>query len=100
MGVRRAGRSKSDPSQQRPDGQAQVRPQRRPKPNRALHDITLTRWRACPRTHAYIAKKRSQGKNDSEIRRSIKRYIARELFRAQGHPRPLDKHRSVLRVNL
>lgn len=49
--------------------------------NRALHDITLTRWRACPRTHAYIAKKRSQGKNDSEIRRTIKRYIARELFR-------------------
>lgn len=50
--------------------------------NRALHDITLTRWRACPRTHDYIAKKRSQGKNDGEIRRSIKRYIARELFRA------------------
>lgn len=49
--------------------------------NRALHDITLTRWRACPRTLAYIAKKRSQGKNDGEIRRSIKRYIARELFR-------------------
>ncbi|MBA2695039.1 MAG: transposase [Actinobacteria bacterium] len=54
--------------------------------NRALHDITLTRWRACPRTHDYIAKKRSQGKNDSEIRRSIKRYIARELFRALEAP--------------
>ena len=50
--------------------------------NRALHDITLTRWRACPRTRDYIAKKRAQGRNDSEIRRSIKRYIARELFRA------------------
>jgi transposase len=49
--------------------------------NRALRDITLTRWRACPRTHDYIAKRRSQGKNDAEIRRSIKRYIARELFR-------------------
>lgn len=54
--------------------------------NRALHDITLTRWRACPRTQAYIAKKRSQGKNDNEIRRSIKRYIARELFRALEAP--------------
>ncbi len=54
--------------------------------NRALHDITLTRWRACPRTHAYIAMKRSQGKNDNEIRRSIKRYIARELFRALEAP--------------
>ena len=47
-----------------------------------MHDIPLTRWRACPRTHDYIAKKRSQGKNDGEIRRSIKRYIAREIFRA------------------
>lgn len=54
--------------------------------NRALHDITLTRWRACPHTHAYIAMKRSQGKNDNEIRRSIKRYIARELFRALEAP--------------
>ena len=49
--------------------------------NRALHDITLTRWRACPRTHAYIAKRRAEGKSDNEIRRSIKRYIARELYR-------------------
>lgn len=49
--------------------------------NRALHDIMLTRWRACPKTRAYIAKRRAQGKNDGEIRRSIKRYIARELFR-------------------
>jgi transposase len=50
--------------------------------NRALHDITLTRWRDCRRTHAYIEKRRTQGKSDTEIRRSIKRYIARELFRA------------------
>jgi transposase len=50
--------------------------------NRALHDITLTRWRADPRTHAYIARRRAAGKNDTEIRRSLKRYIARELFRA------------------
>jgi transposase len=50
--------------------------------NRALHDITLTRWRICPRTHAYVAKRRAQGMSDNEIRRSIKRYIARELYRA------------------
>lgn len=49
--------------------------------NRALHDITLTRWRICPRTHAYIAKRQAEGKSNNEIRRSIKRYIARELFR-------------------
>jgi transposase len=47
-----------------------------------LYDVTLTRWRACPRTHAYIAKRRAEGKSDAELRRGIKRYIARELFRA------------------
>lgn len=49
--------------------------------DRALHDILGTRWRMCPRTHAYIAKRRAQGKSDNEIRRSLKRYLARELFR-------------------
>jgi transposase len=49
--------------------------------NRALHDITLTRWRVDPRTHAYIARRRSAGKSDTEIRRALKRYVARELFR-------------------
>ncbi|MCH9816257.1 MAG: IS110 family transposase [Actinomycetia bacterium] len=49
--------------------------------NRALHDIALTRWRCCPKTHAYIAKRRSEGKTDREIRRCLKRYIARQLHR-------------------
>jgi transposase len=49
--------------------------------NRALHDITLTRWRIDPRTHAYIARRRAAGKTDTEIRRALKRYIARELYR-------------------
>jgi transposase len=49
---------------------------------RALHDIVLTRWRVCPRTHPYVAKRRAQGKTDNEIRRLLKRYLARELFRA------------------
>jgi transposase len=50
--------------------------------NRALHDITLTRWRADSRTHAYIARRQAAGKSDTEIRRALKRYVARELFRA------------------
>lgn len=49
--------------------------------NRALHDVVLTRWRICPRTHAYITKRRAEGKSDKEIRRSLKRYIVRELYR-------------------
>jgi hypothetical protein len=49
--------------------------------NRALHDILLTRWRTCQRTRAYIARRRADGKTDPEIRRCLKRYIARELYR-------------------
>jgi transposase len=50
--------------------------------NRTLHDILLTRWRTCQRTRAYIARRRAEGKTDPEIRRCLKRYIARELYRA------------------
>jgi transposase len=49
--------------------------------NRALHDIALTRCRSCPRTRAYCDRRRAEGKTDREIRRALKRYIARELFR-------------------
>ena len=49
--------------------------------NSALHTIALTRWRSCPRTADYITRRRADGKTDPEIRRSLKRYIARELYR-------------------
>jgi transposase len=49
--------------------------------NRALHHITITRLRACPDTQAYQARRRAEGKADKEIRRCIKRYIARQTFR-------------------
>jgi transposase len=42
----------------------------------------MTRWRSCPRTNAYIERRRTDGKTDGEIRRALKRYIARELYRA------------------
>jgi transposase len=50
--------------------------------NRTLHDILLTRWRTCQRTRAYITRRRAEGKTDPEIRRCLKRYIARELYRS------------------
>jgi transposase len=53
--------------------------------NRALHTIALTRTRSCPRTHAYITRRRAEGKTDREIRRCLKRYIARELHRHLTH---------------
>jgi transposase len=50
--------------------------------NRALHTIAVTRSRTCPTTRAYINRRRTEGKTDPEIRRCLKRYIARELYRA------------------
>jgi transposase len=50
--------------------------------NHAIHIIALTRMRTCPRTRAYIARRTAEGKTTREIRRCIKRYIARELYRA------------------
>ncbi len=38
--------------------------------------------RCDPGTIAYVARRRAQGKTDREIRRCIKRYIARQLYRA------------------
>lgn len=53
--------------------------------NRALHVIALSRTRYDPRTRDYIERRRSQGKTDREIRRCLKRYIARDLFRQLEH---------------
>jgi hypothetical protein len=41
----------------------------------------MTRWRSCPRTANYITRRRAEGKTDREIRRILKRYIAREIYR-------------------
>lgn len=49
--------------------------------NRALHTIALTRTRSCPTTRAYVAKRTTEGKTPREIRRCLKRYIARQLYR-------------------
>jgi transposase len=49
--------------------------------NRALHDIAKTRMRSDPRTRAYVERRRTEGLPDAKIRRILKRYIARELFR-------------------
>jgi transposase len=49
--------------------------------NRAIHTIALTRMRSCPRTRAYVERRTAEGKSPREIRRCLKRYIARELYR-------------------
>jgi transposase len=49
--------------------------------NRAIHAIAISRIRSCPRTRAYVTRRTAQGKTPREIRRCLKRYIARELYR-------------------
>jgi transposase len=49
--------------------------------NHALHTITLSRLRYDSRTRDYADRRRAEGKTDREIKRCLKRYIARELYR-------------------
>ena len=50
--------------------------------NRAIHTIATVRMRDCPATKAYIAQRTAEGKTIREIKRCLKRYIARQLYRA------------------
>ena len=49
--------------------------------NRALHTIVLTRLKKDTPTQDYADRRRAQGKTDREIKRCLKRYVARELYR-------------------
>lgn len=49
--------------------------------NRALHTITMSRLRYDPATKAYRDRRTAEGKSEREIRRCLKRYIARSLYR-------------------
>ena len=48
--------------------------------NRALHTIVLARLRYDNDTRAYRDRRRAEGKTDREIKRCLKRYIAREIY--------------------
>ena len=50
--------------------------------NRALHSIVISRMCSDPRTSDYIAKRASEGKSKREAMRCLKRYVAREMYRA------------------
>ena len=54
--------------------------------NSALHIVAIQRQRHDPRTRAYFDKRRAEGKTDRDIRRCLKRYIAREIFNVLEHP--------------
>lgn len=57
--------------------------------NRALHTIVLTRRRSHPATIAYIERRTREGKTTREAVRSLKRYLARHLYRLlEAMPNP------------
>jgi transposase len=59
--------------------------------NRALHVVAMSRLLYDPETQSYAQRRRAEGKTDREIKRCLKRYIARQLFRQlETHPPPLD----------
>jgi transposase len=49
--------------------------------NRALHIVALVWLRDDPTTRAYAARRRAEGTSPREIRRCIKRAVARNLFK-------------------
>jgi transposase len=49
--------------------------------NRALHTVVVARLRDDPATRAYAARRTSEGKSTREIRRCLKRAVARQLFK-------------------
>jgi len=56
--------------------------------NRALHTIVLARIRYDQTTRDYVTRRTSEGKTTREIKRCLKRYIARDLYRLLEH-RPI-----------
>ena len=49
--------------------------------NGAIHTVTLSRMLHDDNTKAYVAKRTANGQSTREIRRSLKRYIARSLYK-------------------
>jgi transposase len=49
--------------------------------NAALYRIVLTRMSNHPETRRYVARRRDQGRNTTEIMRSLKRYVSRQVFK-------------------
>jgi transposase len=49
--------------------------------NRALHTVARTRMTHDPETRQYVEKRREEGRTDREIRRCVKRYLARRVYR-------------------
>ncbi|MDR2381837.1 MAG: IS110 family transposase, partial [Bifidobacteriaceae bacterium] len=49
--------------------------------NHALHMAVITRMAHDPETRAYVAKRQAEGHTTREIRRILKRYLCRQIYR-------------------
>jgi transposase len=49
--------------------------------NRALHTIVMLRERYHEPTRRYVARRTAEGRSNREIRRCLKRTVARQLYR-------------------
>jgi transposase len=56
--------------------------------NRALHTVVLARIRYDQTTRDYVTRRTREGKTTREIKRCLKRYVARDLYRLLEH-RPI-----------
>ena len=54
--------------------------------NSALHMVVVCRMRTDERTRAYVARRTLEGLSKREIMRCLKRYVAREIYRALTAP--------------
>lgn len=60
--------------------------------NRALHTVALSRLQHHPETRAYAARRTAEGKTTRDIKRCLKRAIAREIYRLlEAHAKADDK---------
>lgn len=56
--------------------------------NKALHTAAITRMTHDEETRTYVQKRLKEGKTLKEIRRNIKRYLARHVYRILNNPQP------------
>ena len=56
--------------------------------NKALHMAVIVRMTHDPQTKAYVARRLAEGRTKREIRRILKRYLARQIHRALSGRKP------------
>lgn len=56
--------------------------------NRALHTVAVSRLRYDKTTQAYAERRTAEGKTPREIKRCLKRYLARDFYRMLENPPP------------